>query len=574
MAQVFTRSGIACAAVAFLGAGSATAQLTTVSVSAAGTSIPSSGTPQDIVVTGTETIQPAAGYSFRCNPMVYGTGFLGAVAVGGTASNPRPLEDVVNGFVTGGQRTLYGWMRNPSGVLPTLLDTEVVGGTFGGITLSLTFKQELLGDGRGRLSITNITRPSSLGINIVSGGAVFSVWSPPAPVKSEWQFEGDLLSVKQSGVAWGAASGPARLRYLDDSAFGPLLGGVGAETTVTPSTPQNVTAAQSGFGTTAGFGLPPVGGVVDTVYRTSPPRNLTDPTNTAKSRGLGLALWPNTRDFWPDDRNGQWSMVWDLLIPASSWNAADAAGGNRQVVALIEDSQNNNSAADAFIRVTGPAGSGQATVGYSIDAVGGAVVAAPAIQPDQWFRLALVVDHYGTRTGKVFVNGMLLGTTGSDWLYNAVKSTDPRWGNLSSGSFEGSPIAPATWQAWGEFPSPWASQPVSPNAPTASTAGLFADITGKGESVYVANMAFTDEALTDAQAAALGGPNARGIFYPRPAPCVGDFNGSGGQPTVQDIFDFLLAYFTEAASADVNGSGAVTVQDIFDYLSAYFSGCP
>ena len=55
--------------------------------------------------------------------------------------------------------------------------------------------QELLADGRGRASILNISRPSGLGIAIDSGGATFSTWTPPAPVLSEWQFEGNLQSV-------------------------------------------------------------------------------------------------------------------------------------------------------------------------------------------------------------------------------------------------------------------------------------------------------------------------------------------------------------------------------------------
>jgi hypothetical protein len=55
--------------------------------------------------------------------------------------------------------------------------------------------------------------------------------------------------------------------------------------------------------------------------------------------------------------------------------------------------------------------------------------------------------------------------------------------------------------------------------------------------------------------------------------CIADFNGKGFV-TVQDIFDFLGAYFTNNPSADVNGSGTVTVQDIFDYLTSYFTGCP
>lgn len=53
--------------------------------------------------------------------------------------------------------------------------------------------------------------------------------------------------------------------------------------------------------------------------------------------------------------------------------------------------------------------------------------------------------------------------------------------------------------------------------------------------------------------------------------CTADFNQVGGI-TVQDIFDFLGAYFTNGAAADINGGG-VGVQDIFDYLTVYFRGC-
>ncbi|GEM_PF-2205528 len=54
--------------------------------------------------------------------------------------------------------------------------------------------------------------------------------------------------------------------------------------------------------------------------------------------------------------------------------------------------------------------------------------------------------------------------------------------------------------------------------------------------------------------------------------CAADFNGTGGT-TVQDIFDFLAAYFSTDPRADFNGVGGVTVQDIFDFLTAYFTGC-
>ena len=53
--------------------------------------------------------------------------------------------------------------------------------------------------------------------------------------------------------------------------------------------------------------------------------------------------------------------------------------------------------------------------------------------------------------------------------------------------------------------------------------------------------------------------------------CKAEFNHAGGV-SVQDIFDFLAAYFAGDPSADINGGG-VSVQDIFDFLAAYFAGC-
>jgi len=59
---------------------------------------------------------------------------------------------------------------------------------------------------------------------------------------------------------------------------------------------------------------------------------------------------------------------------------------------------------------------------------------------------------------------------------------------------------------------------------------------------------------------------------PTQPPCAADFNHSG-EVTVQDIFDFLAAYFGNGPAADVNNSGDITVQDIFDFLALYFTGC-
>lgn len=57
------------------------------------------------------------------------------------------------------------------------------------------------------------------------------------------------------------------------------------------------------------------------------------------------------------------------------------------------------------------------------------------------------------------------------------------------------------------------------------------------------------------------------------AACPGDFNGLG-DVTVQDIFDFLQAYFAGSRQADVNGSGEVSVEDLFTFLGQWFVVCP
>lgn len=54
--------------------------------------------------------------------------------------------------------------------------------------------------------------------------------------------------------------------------------------------------------------------------------------------------------------------------------------------------------------------------------------------------------------------------------------------------------------------------------------------------------------------------------------CPADFNNDGSA-TLQDLFDFLNAWFVNDPTADVNGVGGVSLQDIFDYLGAYFAGC-
>ncbi len=68
---------------------------------------------------------------------------------------------------------------------------------------------------------------------------------------------------------------------------------------------------------------------------------------------------------------------------------------------------------------------------------------------------------------------------------------------------------------------------------------------------------------TNACGAAASPPTAHG--------CVADFDHVDGL-TVQDIFEFLNAWFASNPSADINGDG-IAVQDIFDFLNLWFAGC-
>jgi uncharacterized membrane protein len=56
------------------------------------------------------------------------------------------------------------------------------------------------------------------------------------------------------------------------------------------------------------------------------------------------------------------------------------------------------------------------------------------------------------------------------------------------------------------------------------------------------------------------------------ARCSADFN-EDGLMTLQDIFEFLRAYFDADPRADFDQSGATSVEDVFAFLGAFFRGC-
>jgi hypothetical protein len=63
---------------------------------------------------------------------------------------------------------------------------------------------------------------------------------------------------------------------------------------------------------------------------------------------------------------------------------------------------------------------------------------------------------------------------------------------------------------------------------------------------------------------------AVGVVQARMGP-RSDYNGVDGI-SVQDIFDFLNAWFAGDAAADFDGVNGLEVQDIFDFLNAWFAG--
>jgi hypothetical protein len=248
-------------------------------------------------------------------------------------------------------------------------------------------------------------------------------------------------------------------------------------------------------------------------------------------------------------------MVWDLYIPSAAWSA-------EYPVSLVDDNYNNDAHAECLIHQV----AGQGSIGYNVPTT--QYINSSGIAPNRWIRLAYVSDGYRTAQGRFYVDGVYIGTSMGSWVYNSTKSTDPRYGDQSTANPLGTSVAAADWSAWGQFPSPWARSPGSTNVSgTASTICLFSDLMQRGESIYVANMLFADEAMTDAQIAAFGAANARGIEFLRPpaAPPCGsaDFNCDGDIGTDADIEAFFacLAGVCPAApctsTADFNGDGDI-----------------
>ena len=92
------------------------------------------------------------------------------------------------------------------------------------------------------------------------------------------------------------------------------------------------------------------------------------------------------------------------------------------------------------------------------------------------------------------------------------------------------------------------------------------------ELAHVANMLFSDEAMTDAQVLALGGVSARGIMFPRePEACIADYNADGGVDGA-DIEAFFTDWEQGLPGADVNFDGGVDGSDIETFFITWEAG--
>lgn len=64
----------------------------------------------------------------------------------------------------------------------------------------------------------------------------------------------------------------------------------------------------------------------------------------------------------------------------------------------------------------------------------------------------------------------------------------------------------------------------------------------------------------------------RHIFVMTEIECLADFDGSGSA-TIDDLFQYLNAWFQGDDRADANGQNGVTIDDLFIFLNAWFTGC-
>jgi Peptidase family M1 domain/Peptidase M1 N-terminal domain len=208
---------------------------------------------------------------------------------------------------------------------------------------------------------------------------------------------------------------------------------------------------------------------------------------------------------------------------------------------------------------------------YLIPLPTGATVSAVGIDPNDWvLNYGKTLGTYSAGPPKLVTSNIAPGATlavaGAPASLRLVFSDGV---NASASNFAltkaGSPV-PFTFSN--------ASGIVNLTFSSALTAGVYSVAISDAVTSAVSSQALDGEISGTVLPSGNGNPGgiAAFSFTVTAPPCLADFNGANGV-TVQDIFDFLAAWFANSPSADFNAANGVTIQDIFDFLAAWFAGC-
>ncbi len=308
---------------------------------------------------------------------------------------------------------------------------------------------------------------------------IAAVAAPPAvPARAEvignWDFS--------SGSLAGAAGSQVRLRHAPST---PAYSNYAAayaflRANYDRSLPALQSAPSLAYGTTASFGIQPLGGADRTVLR------------VPDARGAGQ-LTGLIADF---DRAGpgkvnRYSVIMDVLIPQTTFNETN------RWISLFQPRANADGLlfADTNLNESG---------GYNFGVANGY---ASGFQPDVWQRIALVVDleaQAGQPRYMTYLNGLAKAA-----IETPGTGRDPAIsGPLSIGSLTDS--------------NPWQAPTLFNGLADASKSTLFF-FNDEGfdlGTLYVANLQFRDTSLSSADIFSLGGPTAAAIAVPEPATLV------------------------------------------------------
>ena len=245
-----------------------------------------------------------------------------------------------------------------------------------------------------------------------------------------------------------------------------------------------------------------------------------------------------------------------------------AGGGATTVFANPLDVRVNTSAGtiNTTVRMDAPRDD------YLIPLPTGATVSAIAIDPDDWvLNYGKTLGSYTPGPPKLVTSNVLPGASlaagGAPSSLRLVFSDDVNAAPANFAVTRGTASVPFTLTNSGGIVTLSFGAPLS--------AGTYSVAISDSVTSVLSSQGLDGEITGTALPSGNGSPGgiAGFSFTITTPPCRADFNGANGV-SVQDIFDFLAAWFNNSPSADFNGVNGVTVQDIFDFLGAWFAGCP